>query len=234
MAQKDTEFHDKRVVLAGGMGGIGGALAERFAALGARLVIIYLSEASIYSFREDHPRAARVAYFVRLHGLTPERMASDLAPAIRAQGDPNLFINVVGELMEEAAAGRSAPERLAGNYQAALELGACAVTCMETAGGHIVAVGHESAQTGGAPADMLQRMLSAHTAALALSALSHRINVNAVLPGLIDTPRNRMQFADRPQSAWVQLDDVLHVVQFLCSEGARAITGQTLSLSGWA
>jgi hypothetical protein len=32
----------------------------------------------------------------------------------------------------------------------------------------------------------------------------------------------------------VQLDDLVHVVEFLCSGRARAITGQTLSLSGWA
>ena len=233
MAEKDTEFQGEWVLLAGGMGSIGGALAERFSALGARLVMIYLSEASIYRFREDHPRPAKDAYFVRLHGLEPERVVSDLAPAVLARGEPNIFINVVGGLMEEAGTGRGTSDGLARNYQAALELGNCAVTCMQAGGGHIVAVGGEFAQTSGAPADTLQRVLSAHTATLALSALTHRINVNAVLPGLVDTPRNRLQFAEQPENAWVRLEDMVHVVEFLCSQRARAITGQTFSLTGW-
>ncbi|MCY4324213.1 MAG: SDR family NAD(P)-dependent oxidoreductase [Gammaproteobacteria bacterium] len=51
------------------------------------------------------------------------------------------------------------------------------------------------------------------------------INVNAVLPSIIDTPANRAAMPDENHAAWVSPNDLAEVICFLGSEGARAIHG---------
>ena len=58
------------------------------------------------------------------------------------------------------------------------------------------------------------------------------INVNAVLPSLIDTPRNRADMPDADFSTWVAPEDLANVVCFLGSDNARAIHGALLPVSG--
>jgi 3-oxoacyl-[acyl-carrier protein] reductase len=66
------------------------------------------------------------------------------------------------------------------------------------------------------------------------------VNVNAVAPGFIRTERMMMlpkEVIERAQKSSVlgrvaEPDDVAHVVSFLCSEAARHITGQTITVDG--
>ena len=61
----------------------------------------------------------------------------------------------------------------------------------------------------------------------------HRgINVNAVLPSLIDTPRNRADMPDADHDAWVSPDDLANVVCFLASHSARAVHGALVPVTG--
>jgi NAD(P)-dependent dehydrogenase (short-subunit alcohol dehydrogenase family) len=70
------------------------------------------------------------------------------------------------------------------------------------------------------------------TESLADELKDRQITVNCVLPGTLDTPRNR---ADMPQadfSRWVAPQAVADVVAFLASDAARAVTGAAIRVSG--
>jgi NAD(P)-dependent dehydrogenase (short-subunit alcohol dehydrogenase family) len=70
------------------------------------------------------------------------------------------------------------------------------------------------------------------TESLAEELKDRQITVNCVLPGTLDTPRNR---ADMPQadfSRWVAPQAVADVVSFLASDAARAVTGAAIRVSG--
>ena len=76
---------------------------------------------------------------------------------------------------------------------------------------------------------------------LALELAPLGITVNAVAPGLTDTaqPRsfysedNLAEFAKRiPLGRIADPEDIVPVVLFLCSEGARYVTGQTWHVNG--
>jgi NAD(P)-dependent dehydrogenase (short-subunit alcohol dehydrogenase family) len=70
------------------------------------------------------------------------------------------------------------------------------------------------------------------TESLAEELKDRQITVNCVLPGTLDTPRNR---ADMPQadfSRWVAPQAVADVVAFLASDAARAVTGAAIRVSG--
>ncbi len=58
------------------------------------------------------------------------------------------------------------------------------------------------------------------------------ITVNAVLPGTIDTPANREAMPDADATLWVGPEQVAEVITFLSSEGASAVTGVALPISG--
>ena len=58
------------------------------------------------------------------------------------------------------------------------------------------------------------------------------VNVNAVLPSLIDTPRNRADMPDADYSTWVDPNDLAAVVCFLASDAARAVHGALVPVSG--
>jgi NAD(P)-dependent dehydrogenase (short-subunit alcohol dehydrogenase family) len=70
------------------------------------------------------------------------------------------------------------------------------------------------------------------TESLARELRNHGINVNAVLPSILDTPRNRQDMPDADFSLWVQPIDLASVICFLGSEAARAVHGALVPVSG--
>lgn len=58
------------------------------------------------------------------------------------------------------------------------------------------------------------------------------INVNAVLPSIIDTPRNRADMPDADFSKWVTPEQLASAILFLASAEASAIHGVLLPVSG--
>ena len=70
------------------------------------------------------------------------------------------------------------------------------------------------------------------TEALAEECKDLAINVNAVLPSIIDTPANRRDMPQADFSRWVAPGAIADVVAFLLGDGARAITGAGIPVSG--
>ena len=69
------------------------------------------------------------------------------------------------------------------------------------------------------------------TEALSDEVKQHGVNVNAVLPSLIDTPRNRADMPDADFESWVSPTDLAQVVCFLGSDRARAIHGALIPVA---
>jgi NAD(P)-dependent dehydrogenase (short-subunit alcohol dehydrogenase family) len=70
------------------------------------------------------------------------------------------------------------------------------------------------------------------TESLADEEKDHGVRVNAVLPSILDTPANRAEMPDADCSRWVAPDALAEVIAFLLSDGARAITGACLPVTG--
>ena len=70
------------------------------------------------------------------------------------------------------------------------------------------------------------------TESLAEELKGEGINVNAVLPTVIDTPANRAGMPDADPSQWVPPEDLANAICFLGSTAARSIHGALLPVRG--
>jgi len=121
-------------------------------------------------------------------------------------------------------------------------------------GGHIVNISSISGRSGRAdqaPYAAAKAGVISLTRSAALALASQSITVNAVCPGIVDTPLTRHIHEDRarvlsitseeslnrmiariPLGRLETTDDVAGVVSFLCSPDAAYITGQSLNVCG--
>lgn len=114
---------------------------------------------------------------------------------------------------------------------------ACVPRMIKQGGGAIVNVGALGALQG-------QALMSAYTASksvvmrltesLADEVKEQSINVNAVLPNVIDTARNRADMPDADYSKWVRPEDLANVICLLGSDLSSAMHGALVPVRGLA
>ena len=132
------------------------------------------------------------------------------------------------------------PERLywfgVHNARTVLHMSRAVVPAMlKTGGGRIVNVGAFAAQKGAAQMGAYIASKSAVirlTETMAAELREQNINVNCVLPTIIDTPENRAAMPKTDPKRWVATQDLAQVIVFLASDAARAIHGAALPVTG--
>jgi NAD(P)-dependent dehydrogenase (short-subunit alcohol dehydrogenase family) len=67
---------------------------------------------------------------------------------------------------------------------------------------------------------------------LAAELKTHDINVNSILPSIIDTAANRKAMPGADFSKWPKPEEIARVILFLCSEEARVIHGAAIPVYG--
>lgn len=101
-------------------------------------------------------------------------------------------------------------------------------------GGSIVAVGAASAEPAGvgmaaygAAKSGVARLIEA----LAKELAPRGIRANAVLPSIIDTPRNRAAMPDVDPATWTSPAAIADTITFLAQSGSRAISGALIPVT---
>ena len=106
---------------------------------------------------------------------------------------------------------------------------------LKAGGGKIVNVGAFAAQKGAAQMGAYVASKAAVirlTETMAAELREKNINVNCVLPTIIDTPENRAAMPDADPRKWVAPEALADVIAFLCSDAARAIHGAAVPVAG--
>jgi NAD(P)-dependent dehydrogenase (short-subunit alcohol dehydrogenase family) len=67
---------------------------------------------------------------------------------------------------------------------------------------------------------------------LAADVKPYNINVNSILPSIIDTAANRKAMPSADFSKWPKPEEIARVILFLCSEEARVIHGAAIPVYG--
>lgn len=230
-------FTGRHVLITGAAGNLGRAVAQAFAAQGAMLVLADLKhEALQATFGAESARQRFLSVNLLERDAVTAAVGSLLARIPR--------IDVLCHLAGGFRMGEAVHETSSATWDWLLDLnartllhaaGAVVPHMLAASGGRIVTVGAYSARQGLAA-------MGAYTAAKAsvirlTEAMSaelreKNINVNCVLPTIIDTPPNRTAMPDADPARWVAPADLAQVILFLASDAARAVHGVALPVTG--
>ncbi len=106
---------------------------------------------------------------------------------------------------------------------------------LEQGGGRIINIASSAALKGAADSAAYSAAKSAVTRLTESMSAEYKrqgINVNAIIPGTIDTPQNREAMPDTDYSHWVTPQALARVILFLASQDAAPIHGVLLPIYG--
>ena len=246
-------FKDRVAVVTGGGTGIGLAVAKRLGELGARVTIASRNSENLERGSAELRHAGLDPLCVQLDVRNPEQVDEMVQRVLRHFGRIDILVNnAAGNFICRA-------EDLSPNgWNAVINIVLNgSFYCSRAVGRHMIARGK-----GGAIVSVLANYVwtgsagTVHSAAakagvmsmtqtLAVEWARHRIRVNAIAPGPVESPGAAKQLWNTPEAVekitrmvplqrWGHPAEVADAVAFLASDGAGFITGETLTIDGGA
>ena len=231
------EFDGRTVVITGAAGNLGRAVADAFAARGANLVLVDLKQDTLEKvFGTGVP--GRLLAPTNL--LEQAQADATVQKAITEFKRIDVLANLAGgfRMGEPVHATSDATWKFLFDINAGTLLHAVRAVVprmLAQGGGKIINVGAFAAQKGAAQMGAYVAAKGAVirlTETLAAELREKSINVNCVLPTIIDTPENRAAMPDADPRNWVAPADLANVIAFLASDAARAIHGAAIPVTG--
>lgn len=244
-----SELAGKKVLITGGAGGAGSALALAFAQAGARVWIAGRSEKNLSKVAATHE-----AISPALADVTDEQSVMAM---FNAAGPCDIVIANAGAAESAAFAktGLDAWHRmidvnLTGVFLTFRE----GLRQMPAEGGRLIAIASTAGLKGYAyvaPYAAAKHGVVGMVRSLALEVATSLITVNAICPGFMDTEMTDRTIANiaektgmtesdartaliaqNPQGRLIDPDEVAEIGLWLCSKGASSINGQAIAVSG--
>jgi len=219
---------NKVVVISGANGNLGRAVASIALEQGAKLALLDLA------FGPDEPDypSDRVTCY-KLDMLDQQATADCFKKIINDIGPIDALCNTAGGFAMGAPVHETKDEDWSWmfdiNVRTLLNAARAAVPAMiERKAGHIVNVAAAGALTGSAlmaPYIAAKSTVIKVTESMDDELKQHGINVNCIMPSIIDTPPNREAMPDADFSEWVSPEQLAKVICFLASGEASGIHG---------
>lgn len=240
----------KVALVTGGSRGIGRAVVELFAQLGANVVVNYLND------DRSAESAVQEAINRGVDAISVKADVSQLKEAERLVGAAVDRFSRLDILVCNAGIWEGAPvdEMSEEDWDRTLDLNlkgtwtvcrAAVPQMKEQRSGNIVVISSTAGQRGEAGYSNYAASKGAQISfvkSLAAELGAWKINVNAVAPGWVDTDMTRADLGDDKQRASIARsipigaiatpEDIAGPVAFLCTDWARHITGEVLNVNG--
>jgi len=244
-----SERLDGRVALiTGGAGGIGIAIARRFAAAGARIALADIRADEVASVAEALKADGHDAIGLHADVSTSEGVQALAAGALQRFGPVDILVNNAGYM------GRLAPlwELEEADWNSVIAVDLTSVFLVTRAvlpqmrarqRGSIVSISSIAGKEGTpglVPYSTAKAGIIAFTKALGKEVVGDNIRVNCVAPGVVETPLLDQLTADMtqtmrsksPMGRFGTAEEVAAVVHFLASDAASFVTAQCYDVSG--
>lgn len=231
------DFNNQTVIVTGAGGNLGQAVAKAFAERGANLVLVDLHRESLE--KAYGPENAQ-RLFAPANLLDQQQVGAIVNKAIERFNRIDVLCNIAGGFRMGTPVHETSDEDLNFLYDINVRTMLHAVRAVvprmaEGGGGKIVNVGAHAALKGVAQMGAYCAAKSAVirlTEAMAAELRENGINVNCVLPSIIDTPENRAAMPDADPNRWVAPEVLANTMVFLASDGAAAIHGAAIPVTG--
>jgi len=230
------------VLVTGGTSGIGRAIAQRFAADQAEVVITGRNTQAV----------AQTARDMGVAGVACDATDCGQVEALAARlGELDVLVNAAGGLPRADRGARSALEALVAEWHASLAqnlisavLTTGSVRDKLTRGSTVISIGSIGAERRGGSYGAAKAALAAWNAALSAELGPGGVTCNVISAGYIagtsffgdqlSDERYRALVAETHNKRPGAVDDIAETAYFLASSGARHITGQTIHVNGGA
>ena len=244
-------FEDKVAVITGAGDGIGLQIAQSFADEGAIAVIAEINEVSGKRAEAAIIAAGGRALFLKTDVSDEAQVEQMVKTVVEQLGRIDILINNAGVVvhvkvvdMPREAWDRQLAVQLTGPFLVSKHVARHMIA--RGGGGKMVNISSVSAVMGrhkAAAHCSAKGGLTMLTKVLAMEMGEYNVNVNAVAPGLIDVPSQRDEenisadykrsyLNELPLGRIGEVEDITHMVMFLCSEDANWITGQLMLVDG--
>lgn len=252
------KFDGEVAVVTGGGGGIGSVVAQSFSREGAKVVVADLNLEAAQKVAQEISDTGGVAFAQKLNIISWQDVQALIDKAVLVFGKIDILANCVGiaimkhlEDITEEIWDDTLDVNAKGTF---FSCKAAAIQMKKQgAGGKIVNIASEAGKVGApfyAHYCASKFAVIGITKSLALELADHKIRVNAVCPGSIDTGMLRYELQTYAElkgktiedirSEWVgcpmgrigQPIDVARVIMFLASEDSDYMTGQAINVTG--
>jgi len=242
-------FAGKVVLVTGGGSGIGRATAMMFARYGAKVVIGDVDlggEKTVEAIKREKGEAI----FVRTDVRDAEQVRNLVATAVKTYGGLHCAFNNAGVLPAMATLAETDESNFDQTFNVDVKGVFLAMkyeiqSMLQTGGGAIVnnaSIAGMIAEAGISPYVAAKHAVIGLTKAAAIEYASHGIRINALAPGLVETPMTkhwlddpemrRFFIGNSPIGRVAQPEELASVVLFLCSDFASYAIGQTFVVDG--
>ena len=234
-----SEFDEQVVIVTGAAGALGQAVARHFKERGAKIAYVDYSDEVLAKSFPDQQQDGKSLYIAT--DLTNRADCLEAMNSIVEQwGKVDVLANIAGGFTMGEAVHETSDETwdflFNLNTKSVIHTSAAIVPVMQKQGrGKIINISAGAAHHGipnmGAYVASKSAVLRL-TESMALELREQNINVNCILPGVIDTERNRIDMPDADFSKWVPTEKLASVIGFLASSAADAVQGAGIPVVG--
>ena len=239
---------NKVAVVTGGAGGIGGAIARRFAREGAHLSLVDIDADAAKTIATELT-AKKTDVITVVADVTNKQSVQEMVQTtLNRWGRIDILVNVAG-----GADRRLVVDMTADDWDRIIDMNLKSVflcsqavlpTMLTRKYGKIVNISSIYGFTGNATRSSYAAAkagVAVFTKTLALEHAKDGLNVNAIAPGRIETPRVRGHYTDEAWAAAVAQipmgrtgtpDEIASAALFLVTDENKYITGQTIHVNG--
>lgn len=233
---------NRNVLITGGTGILGSAVTKAYLDQGDTVAVTYLFENEVERFKEYNPELSEDVTFIFANVTEAAEVQNSIREFLFQFDRLDVLVNIVGGFV----GGIPTAELEVDRWDFMMDLNLKSVfLCCKTAIPHMTAQGYGKIVNVSARAGLKgEAGLSAYcvskggvrtlTESLAAEVMDSGVNVNAIMPSIMDTPMNREAMPDEEHDRWVAPADVAKVICFLTSDDAAVINGATIPVYGRA
>ena len=234
-----SRLEGRYALITGGTGGLGVSVLEEFLSQGAKVVTTYIDQHQLKYAEQVKEKYGASVSFAKADITKTGQTEKLINKTVKKLGRLDILVNIVGGF---AMAGIMETddetwERMFNmNLRSVFLMTRAAVPQMKKQKyGRIINIGARPALHGAANMSAYGASKAGVlnlTQSVAAEMKDAGINVNAIIPGTMDTPHNRKEMPKADFSKWVKPIEIAGVISFLCSEEGDSISGAVVPVLG--
>ena len=232
-------LENKVAIITGGTGALGRGVSKYFLEQGAKVLATFIIEKECEECKNLISTFNDSIIYRKTDVTDEDQFLGAVKDTIANFGKVDILINIVGGFLYKELKDTTVEDF---DKLVDMNLKSCFIGCksvipemIKNSYGKIVNISAKPAIKGASGMSIYgasKAGVARITEALAEEVKDFNISVNAIIPGTIDTPRNREDMPDRDFTKWVNPEELAVIIALLCSNKSNIISGAIVPALG--